>query len=434
LFVILQLAAPCVFSQGDPLERARERLAASDAASAYALLAPLERERAGQPDFDYLLGIAALDSGEPVRAIFAFERVLAVQPGNALARAEIARAYLAAGEAETARGELAQVRAGAIPPAAVPAVDRLLNAISQLQAQQGTQWRGYLEAGLGYDSNVNSATGAGQIAVPAFGGALFVLDPASRRLHDRFAMIGGGGSVRVPLEPDLAFSANVAAAHAANAQHDRFDLGTLDANAGLSKTLGKDVVSAAVQASAAWVGGSHFRNAVGLYGQWQHNLSPFAQASVFAQYTRLAYPDQAVRDADRWVLGAGYARAIGNSASAAPATVFASGYAGREAELAAGAPHLGHELVGARAGVQWQAARVTWFATGSLERRDYGGVEPFFDRSRADRQSNLALGVHYAFGEGWRLTPQIQATDNDSNIPIYDYRRLVGSITLRREF
>lgn len=437
LAALAALAVSCLASGQavDAVEQARARLAANDAKAAYALLAPLETARAGQPEFDYLLGIAALDAGEPTRAIFALERVLVVQPGNTLARAEIARAYLAAGEVEAARSELVQVRASAIPEAAVPAVDRLLNAISQIQAQQGTQWRGYVEAGLGYDSNANSATAAGQIAVPAFGGALFTIDPASMRRHDRFASLGAGGGVRVPLEPDLAFSANVAAAYAANHRHERFDLGTLDANAGLSKTLGTNVFSAALQASVAWVGGAHFRGAHGLYGQWQHNFSPFSQASLYAQYARLDYTDQPVRDADRWVAGAGYAQVLGSAASVSAPTVFASGYAGREAERAAGVPHLGHDLIGVRAGVQWQPpGKQAYFANASLERRRYGGIEPFFDRARADRQAHLSFGLHHALGAAWRITPQLQITDNRSNIPIYDYSRAVGSITLRRDF
>ena len=67
-------------------------------------------DRAGNPDFDYLLGIAALDSGHGERAVFALERVLAVQPSNALARAEIARAYLFIGEKDTARREFENVK------------------------------------------------------------------------------------------------------------------------------------------------------------------------------------------------------------------------------------------------------------------------------------------------------------------------------------
>ncbi len=285
-------------------------MASRNAAAAYELLAPLEPTRAGQPDFDYVLGIAALDSGRISRAIFALERVLAVQPDNALARAEIGRAYLAAGEADTARAELTQVRAGTIPASAVPAVDRLLGAISQLQSQQSTQWRGYVDAGLGYDTNVNSATGDSQIAIPAFPGLNFSLDPANRRAQDSFALLGGGASVRVPIAPDLAFAGNLSASQTFNRNQERFEAGLLDASAGLAKTVGANVFSAAVQANGNWFGGSRFREAYGLLGQWQYNLSARAQTTIFAQSTRLAYPGNTIRDANRHVLGAGYGRAL----------------------------------------------------------------------------------------------------------------------------
>src|SRR4030081_3534524 len=74
-------------------DRARALLAGKDAKGAYTLLLPQEAQRAGDPEYDYLLGVAALDSGQYERAVFALERVLGVQPDNHVARAEIARAY-----------------------------------------------------------------------------------------------------------------------------------------------------------------------------------------------------------------------------------------------------------------------------------------------------------------------------------------------------
>jgi tetratricopeptide (TPR) repeat protein len=63
-------------------DRAKALLQRNDAQAAYKLLLPLEAQRAGDPEYDYLLGIAAIDAGDPERAIFALERVLAVQPDN----------------------------------------------------------------------------------------------------------------------------------------------------------------------------------------------------------------------------------------------------------------------------------------------------------------------------------------------------------------
>jgi len=412
------------------LDQARRLLASKDAGGAYALLEPLEIARAGQPDFDYLLGIAALDSGRISRAIFALERVLAVQPENALARAEIGRAYVAAGETETAREELTNVRASPIPPAAVPAVDRLLGAISQLQAQQTTQWRAYLDAGVGHDSNVNSATGDSQVAVPALGGLVVNIDAASRRAQDSFAVLGGGANLRVPIAPDLAFVGNIAAAQTFNRDQNRFETGVLDASAGLSKIVGDSVFSGALQASSNWIGGNRFRKAIGVLGQWQYNLDARSQTTVFAQSTRLSFPGNSIRDADRWVVGAGYAKAV-----AAGPVVFASGYGGREDARASGVPHLGHRLAGMRTGFQWQTAEsLTVFGNLNFEDRRYNGDEPLFGTLRHDRQSALVAGLHYMITAAWRLTPQMAYTSNRSNIPIYDFQRVVTSLTLRREF
>src|SRR4051812_6031670 len=68
-------------------DRARRLIAERNHQAAYKLLLPQEGTRAGDPEFDYLLGISALDSGDLERAVFALERVLAVQPNNHVARA-----------------------------------------------------------------------------------------------------------------------------------------------------------------------------------------------------------------------------------------------------------------------------------------------------------------------------------------------------------
>lgn len=59
-------------------DRAKRLLEQKQPKQAYDLLLPQEGARAGDPEFDYLLGIAAIDSGEPERGVFALERVLAV--------------------------------------------------------------------------------------------------------------------------------------------------------------------------------------------------------------------------------------------------------------------------------------------------------------------------------------------------------------------
>src|SRR4026209_814340 len=90
-------AGPSVAQELDPavLRQAEALVRPGAAQQAWGLLAPLERQYAGRPDFDYVLGVAALESGRPNRATFVFERVLTVNPGHLAARPELPRAHFA---------------------------------------------------------------------------------------------------------------------------------------------------------------------------------------------------------------------------------------------------------------------------------------------------------------------------------------------------
>lgn len=429
---LLLLAATAVWADA-ATDEARRLLAVRQAPAAFALLSPLEPQRAGDPEFDYLLGIAAIDAGQPTRAIFALERVLALQPDNALARAEIARAYLAVGETDTAKAEFNALRQrqGAVPQAAVADIERYLDAISQIEATRTLRLRAYVEAVLGHDSNINSATSSGQVAVPALGGLVVALNPAGVRRDDRYATLGAGLSLRAPVRPDLAFVASASAHRLSPGSEGDFDTTTFDLSAGLAYTQGRDLWGLALQANRFRLDGGAFRNVTGLLAQWQHNLDASSQVTVFGQFGRLDYPSQSIRDANRFVLGAGYARAFGRDAPVG----YASLYAGRENERAAGLPHLGHTLVGLRFGLNWRLApAVTTFADASLERRRHGGPEPFFLTTRVDHQQSLSVGLHWVPAKDWRLTPQVALTHNGSNVALFRFNRAVASLALRREF
>ncbi|MXP10283.1 tetratricopeptide repeat protein [Altererythrobacter halimionae] len=146
-------------------------VAAQDAngADTYETLAARTKERAGDPAFDYQLGIAALDAGRYGEAIIALQRVLAVQPDNAAARAELARAYALAGDIDTARQEFASVVED--PSLPDPVRQRFAGFVRQLDKQiagGGSDVSGFLDARAGYDSNVNAATDLDTIVIPLF--------------------------------------------------------------------------------------------------------------------------------------------------------------------------------------------------------------------------------------------------------------------------
>ena len=141
----------------------------AQAEQAYRTLAPQADARAGDPAFDYALGIAALDSGRFGEAIIALQRVLAVQPNNAQARAELARAYALAGDIDTAREQFATVVDD--PSLPDPVRQRFTGFVRQFDraiAGGGSDVSGFLDARGGHDSNINSATDLTTVTIPLF--------------------------------------------------------------------------------------------------------------------------------------------------------------------------------------------------------------------------------------------------------------------------
>jgi tetratricopeptide (TPR) repeat protein len=98
-------------------------------AEAYALLSPLDFDYSGNARFDYLLGIAALDSGHADKATLVFERVLAVDPSFAGARLDMARAYFQLGDMVRAKTEFDEVMKQSPPEAARATIQKYLAAI-----------------------------------------------------------------------------------------------------------------------------------------------------------------------------------------------------------------------------------------------------------------------------------------------------------------
>ena len=416
-------------AQDNVLSEANTLLANGDPEAAYLLLAPLESERAGEPAFDYLLGIAALDTGRHTQAVFALERVLAMEPDNALARAEIARAYLKLGERKTAERELETVRARSdVPDDAKAAIEKYLAAFRASQGE-AMSWRAHISATLGYDSNVNSATADDTIAVL---GSAFQLAPSSQERSDFFGRLGAGASVVIPVSMSTALIGGVSADTRINKDERDFDQSTISTYGGINVRDGHWTYTGVLQYGTFRLDRDAFRNAFGATLQARRALDASSQVSGYGQITRLSYPTQSVRNAFRYVLGGAYSRAL---ATTRDAVLFAGAYVAAEDELAENASHLGHRGIGMNLGGEVEiTSTAKLIANGGLERRDYGGTEPLFGNSRRDTRYSLALGVDYEPIKNWLVSPSLRWVRNDSNISVNDYDRATVEITVRREF
>ena len=421
-------------AQDEVLEQAAKLIAAKQFQSAYSLLEPLESQRSGEDEYDMLLGLSAIDSGHVTRGVFALERVLARHPENGNARAHIARAYFLLGEQEAARAEFRNVLAQKPPEDMTKVINRYMSAIDKSQGLSST-YSAYLEAGIGHDSNVNSATTASSVtimAIPGLGGLDLLLGREARERSDNFASLAGGISFRSPQYGGVTVFGSANASQRYNHQESRFDLGTLDFNLGLRYIRHVDTFTLAAQSASLSLDHDVFRRVHGLNGQWQRDLDDKNQINAFVQVSRLEYPDNDIRNANRYVGGGGWAHVFNGDLTP---LLFMSAYMGQERTLDRDWDFFSHHLYGARLGGQLALTpKLVTYATSGYEYRRYDERDALFQISRGDKQFDLNLGLRYLPGYNWIIKPQLTYIRNDSNIDLNRFDRYMLSFSIRREF
>lgn len=427
--LVCAIAAGPALAQSDPLVQSAIALQAQGkSGEAYKLLAPQADARAGDPDFDYILGLSAADSGHYAEAIVALQRVLAVQPNNAQARAEIARVYALTGDIDTARAEFDTVNNDpTVPDPVRQRLSRLVGDYDNRIRGGGDDVTGFADAEAGYDSNINSATGLSSITLPVFAflGPATLTGPASR-MRDGYYQFQAGLSGSTAASRQDRFYASLLGSWRDNFESDLFDQAGATATAGVSHRFANtDVVSLSGQAQRFWIDRNGYRTSVGAIAQYTTALSKGSALSGQLQYFRFNYDNDPLRDANRFAATLTYANR----------TTFVGLGGGVENTARKGADNLGYWFAAAQAGTEYPVAgNVAILAGGSVEHRDYEAIEPLFLKGRFDTQLDATLGLRIALGGGLSLRPRVTYTRNFSNISLYDYSRVTGSAGIRFEF
>ena len=381
------------------LDKAAKLINSHHGKEAYALLLPEVDARAGSPDFDLLLGIAALDAGRPTEAAFALERVLAVQPNNQRAKMEMARAYYEAGENEASRQEFNSVQKAALPADVQKTIDKYLAAIDSRISNQKRRFSFYIQGASGYDSNVNAATDSSTVAIPAFGNLVFTLDNTARKLDSGFYRIDAGAAfnMAVPQHETLRVFGAANMFYRPTWNEHQFDTAAGDAQLGAAWTSGDDT-----------------------------------QGSLFGQGLIQRFPDQPVRDVTQYAGGAAIVHLF--QVSGQP-ILYASVFGGADLPRDPSRPDIGRNFVGVRAGGQYTLRSDLNLVGGiSYQYSHYGADDPLFLKRRLDNFVFVHAGLEYTYHRHWVFEPEVQYIRNDSTLLINAFKRWQVFATARYNF
>ena len=345
--------APLAHAERDAaVDQAAADLRANDAPAAFALLDPLEAQRAGDVDYDLALGVAANQTGHYTRAIIALERVVKNDPHNVRAKTELATSYFAVRDTAKAKQLLVEAKAEGVPTEVAGTIDQFMREIDRIDITRPPSkfnHFGYVSFGLGYDNNASSGPNDKLIPVPFLGTTLW-MSPSVQAQKSAYYTLNRGYSGRYTLTPEWSWvgSVDYGLNNNTRAVAKPFDVQSLTLATGPMWRKERNELSLLVSYSQQEQGGSRAAQANGLVGSWIYRLDGFRQWSTYIQYNRNQYDNNSYANANRTIVGSTYSQMWRNGG------VFAFGglYAGKE-KPASGDPllqHLGNSIYGLRTG------------------------------------------------------------------------------------
>jgi outer membrane protein len=414
----LQVAASAEDQQF--LARAEDLLTSGNAATAYALLSEKESQLAGNPFFDYLLGVAALDSGRAGDAIFSLRRALAIAPGFSGARMELARAYFETGNMALSRPLFVQLLDEQPPPAVRRVIDDYIASIDASPAAPKGSFSMHFDAAAGYDTNANGSTDNQQFLG-------FMLNPNNVETESSFADVGAAFAWSKPKSTRFSWYSNGRAGLRHNPDADFVDSTVVNGAGGMNWQRGKFFGRAGIDGYWSTRDGDSNQSYAGLDTLFGRRLNQNWDVSVGIRGGALRYDNSIdIMDVNRMMFTGRLGRVFSSGGSFGFELV-----GGSDSERRSSSPY-GNSKLGGRLTLYapMNANTMLFVSSGSLT-SDYDGL--FFGSPREDTQISTLLQVEFrnVGRAGLSLTPRLRHIENDSSVALYDYDRLEFSLNLR---
>jgi hypothetical protein len=411
-----------VVAQGESLLRAGRY------AEAYKLLEPFEDKLAGDLKFDYLLARSALESGNPSKASFIYERILAVEPNFVGVRLEMGRAYLALGDYARAKLEFETVlRFDNLPPDLRQQAQIYGKAADEYGAGKKTVGVAYVEYGWGYDNNPQSATRISEVTLA--GGGTLLLPQTALPQGDHYQAITLGGELIHALSDRFSIFAGGDARARLYRDLEAADYGTVDGRVGLGYNSGAHNLRLAATAGRFWLDDLKTRDSGGATLDYRYLATKQDQVtlSISGSRNKFLLDGLKINDYDLFQGSLGWVHGAADGRGAAGLTLLAGVENELRGRVDGDKPFVGVRIILQRTLDDGVGA----FALAGAQYGEYKAVNPLFGERREDTTYDLVAGLSWSFAKGWSLRPQVLYLKNRSNLPLFEYDRTDVSLNLR---
>lgn len=428
MLVLAVVSCKCVAQEPDlnELNELKGMVESKRFVEAFELSHTLLEEWGGEPAFDLLAGQAAYGSGGFQEAVFAFERVLIMDPDVLTARILLAFSYFQVKNYGAAQVELTKLLQEELSSEDADQVREYLAFIAEAAANAVRQQKVSFTMGYGYDTNVNSGTSEETVNFPTVGE--FVLPDGSRETEDTLAEMALVYSYQEKLSQNSNYAISAGLSHIGHRNADTLNRSTLNLVASYSDVFDDTNFTVMGYFQPMLFNNDYFRSAIG--------------TSVDVSWT--------IAERWIWLIGAGYASINNILSDDQDLTQYSTktrltylgerlhvmdlSYSDDDSKLESGR-HNGKNFWALSYNYLWPVTP-QWLLTLSALYQDieHDDIQPTFQIKRLEENITVGLNVDYTPDKEWIVSGRFGFSDKKSNIAIYDYDRSFGKILVTYNF
>jgi hypothetical protein len=385
---------------------------------------------AGEPTFDFLIGIAAVKVKKYQQAVFALERTVIVRPKWKLARFNLAKSYFYIDNLLAAKNELNKLQPLVTDEAFKQTISLFLDKIEQSVLNKQKQLKQLIGISIGHDSNINSGAILDEFQSPLLNQPI-QLSLESQETSDEALYFNYQLRYQTPINQNKLIISEVALFHTdyKESKHNKFQSSIAQISAKYQDTLSWSTFQAGVYLRPLLLDSAMYRNQYGFEGNLiipinkkiNFSVQFGAGDSVYAYLTDLDSRDRFIATGVQYSEGQFWHQLQANL-SEVEAVSHKSDYNSYKLYL-----------------MQYQT---NYFISQYhqinflLQYQDYNykGIHPFWLEIRNEALYRGSLSWRYYLEDNWTWQLSIKHAQKQSNVPIYEYDRNEISLGLMKQF
>ncbi len=381
----------------------------------------------GDPRFDYLYGLSALETGHYNEAVFALDRVTVANPNVIRPRLDLARAYLKLNNKKAAIKEFQDVLSLSPPPNVKNNVGIY---IAELQRKDESSKKAVIKKltafSIGYDSNINFGTENSEIKLPGFGLVTLndsVVKQQSGFAEAKFQLMREAGK----RQKSTFFLANIN--HRKYFKKTDFDFTELDLRTGFSINRKNRQYQLNARSRPVFLDGNLYSNTLGIDAILKKQLNQQTLLNTSISLENYHNNKKPLTDRNRGLLGITLGKTNGRNQ-------YLLGF------------HLGKEFPEHKAGKQFSRnilglafktshewnAKNTSFLNLNYNIYKHQAAYPVFPDKRKDNRYSIRLTHEFQTSDKAILVFSASHIANESNLNLYDVNRNEIKMGIRYEW